>query len=106
MRMDHDRHSSLDSACGVDRWVILRETVKIADHVWCTGAPTLHRELGHSDIRGLVDSLGERKINPTVLPAPKLMKCDACQANARLSLGPTACGRLAEPGAVLQLNHI
>ena len=31
--MDHGGHSSLDIACCVDTWVILRDTVRIADPV-------------------------------------------------------------------------
>ena len=46
---------------------------------WCT---EFTENWDHSDIRGLVHSVRQ---NPTVLPAPKLMKCDACQAKARFT---------------------
>ena len=42
----------------------------------------LHRELGHSDIRGMVDSLRQNRAHPTVLAAAKLMHCTACQKSA------------------------
>ena len=44
----------------------------------------LHRELGHSDIRGMVDSLRQNRAHPTVLAAAKLMHCTACQESARM----------------------
>ena len=44
----------------------------------------LHRELGHSDTRGMVDSLRQNRAHPTVLAAAKLMQCTACQESARM----------------------
>ena len=45
----------------------------------------LHRELGHSDIRGMADSLRQNHAHPTVLAAAKLMQCTACQESDRLA---------------------
>ena len=63
----------------------------------------LHRELGHSDIRGMVDSLRQHHAHPTVLAAAKLMQCTACQESARLKSRPVSSGKIMEPGAVLQM---
>ena len=50
----------------------------------------LHRELKHSDIRGMVDSLRQNHAHPTVLAAAKLMHCTACQESARMLSRRTA----------------
>ena len=65
----------------------------------------LHRELGHSDIRGTVDSLRQNRAHPTVLAAAKLMHCTACQESARMSSRPVTSGKVMEPGAVLQMDN-
>ena len=44
----------------------------------------LYRELEHSDIRGMVESLRLNHAHPTVLAAAILMQCSACQESARL----------------------
>ena len=46
----------------------------------------LHRELGHSDIRGMVDSLRQNRAHPTVLAAAKLMQCKACQGECQIDV--------------------
>ena len=51
---------------------------------------------------GMVDSLRQRKVQPSILAAAKRMKRDTCQARARLSLRPVVSGTHAEPGAVLK----
>ena len=56
---------------------------------WFTG---LHRELGHSDIRGM-DSLRQNRAHPTVLAAAKLMHCTACQESARMLSRPVISGK-------------
>ena len=65
----------------------------------------LHRELGHSDIRGMVDGLPQNRAHPTVLAAAKLMQCTACQESARLISCPVSSGKIMEPGAVLQMDN-
>ena len=65
----------------------------------------LHRELGHSDIRGMVDSLRQNRAHPTVLAAAKLMHCTACQESARMLSRPVISGKTMEPGAVLQMDN-
>ena len=65
----------------------------------------LHRELGHSDIRGMVDSLRQNRAHPTVLAAAKLMRCTACQESARMLSRPVISGKVMEPGAVLQMDN-
>ena len=65
----------------------------------------LHRELGHSDIRGMVDSLRQNHAHPTVLAAAKLMQCTACQESARLLSRSVSSGKVMEPGAVLQMDN-
>ena len=65
----------------------------------------LHRELGHSDIRGMVDSLRQNHAHPTVLAAAKLMQCTACQESARMLSRPVTSGKVMEPGAVLQMDN-
>ena len=65
----------------------------------------LHRELGHSDIRGMVDSLRQNRAHPTVLAAAKLVHCTACQESARMLSRPVTSGKVMEPGAVLQMDN-
>ena len=65
----------------------------------------LHRELGHSDIRDMVDSLRQNRAHPTVLAAVKLMHCTACQDSARMLSRPVSSGKVMEPGAVLQMDN-
>ena len=65
----------------------------------------LHRELGHSDIRSMVDSLRQNRAHPTVLAAAKLMHCTACQDSARMLSRPVTSGKVMEPGAVLQMDN-
>ena len=65
----------------------------------------LHRELGHSDIRGMVDSLRENHAHPTVLAAAKLMHCTASQESARMLSRPVTSGKVMEPGAVLHMDN-
>ena len=65
----------------------------------------LHRELGHSHIRGMVDSLRQNRAHPTVLAAAKLMHCTACQESARMLSRPGTSGKVMEPGAVLQMDN-
>ena len=57
----------------------------------------LHRELGNSDIRGMVDSLRQNRAHPTVLAAAKLMHCTACQESARMLSRPVTSGKVMEP---------
>ena len=94
-------------------WRPLTETEKIA---WNALSPEerkvcdalvhrLHRELGQSDIRGMVDSLRQNHAHPTVLAAAKLMQCTACQESARLLSRPVTSGKVMEPGAVLQMDN-
>ena len=66
---------------------------------------TLHQELGHSDIRGTVDSLRQNRAHPTVLAAAKLTHCTACQESARMLSRPVTSGKVMEPGAVLQMDN-
>ena len=75
-----------------------REVCDALDH-------KLHRELGHPDIRGMVDSLRQNHAHPTVLAAAKLMQCTACQESARLVSRPVSSGKIMEPGAVLQMDN-
>ena len=56
----------------------------------------LHRELGHSDIRGIVDSLRQNRAHPTVLAAAKLTHCTE---SARMLSRPVTSGKVMEPGA-------
>ena len=58
----------------------------------------LHRELGHSDIRGMVDSLRQNRV-------VKLMQCTACQESARLMSRPVSSGKIMKPGVVLQMDN-
>ena len=94
-------------------WRLLTETEKNA---WNALSPEerevcdalvhrLHRELGHSDIRGMVDSLRQNRAHPTVLAAAKLMQCTACQERARMLSRPVTSGKVMEPGAVLQMDN-
>ena len=94
-------------------WRPLTETEKIA---WDALSPEerevceafvhrLHRELGHSDIRGMVDSLRQNHAHPTVLAAAKLMQCTAWQESARLLSRPVSSGKIMESGAVLQMDN-
>ena len=70
--------------------------------LWSTG---LYRELGHSDIRGMVDSLRQNRAHPTVLAAAELMHCTACQEGARMLSRLVTSGKVMEPGAVLQMDN-
>ena len=64
----------------------------------------LHRELGHSDIRSMVDSLRQNRAHPTVLAAANLVRCTACQESARMLSRPVTSGKIMEPGAILQMD--
>ena len=44
------------------------------------------------------DSLGQRKVHPTITAAATFMKCGACQASAIRSLRPVVSGSIDEPG--------
>ena len=96
-----------------ETWRPLTETEKNA---WNAGSPEerevcdalvhrLHRELGHSDISGMVDSLRKNRAHPTVLAAAKLMHCTACQESARMLSRPVTSGKVMEPGAVMQMDN-
>ena len=65
----------------------------------------LHRELGHSDIRGMVDSIRQNRAHPAVLAAAKLMHCTACQESARMLTRLVTSGKVMEPGAGLQMDN-
>ena len=65
----------------------------------------LHRELGHSDIKGMVDSLRQNRARSTVLAAAQFMHCTACQESARMSSRPVTSGKVMEPVAVLKMDN-
>ena len=96
-----------------EQWRPLTETEKIA---WNALSPEerevcdalvhrLHRELGHSHIRDMVESLRQNRAHPTVLAAANLVQCTACQESARMLSRLVPRGKIMEPGAVLQMDN-
>ena len=61
----------------------------------------LHVELGHSDPRGMIDSLRRKHAHRLIIAAAKKFSCSACEETQRRRLRPVAA-RIHEPGTCLQ----
>ena len=64
-----------------------------------------HVELGHSDPRGMIDSLRRKHAHKLVIATAKKFSCSACEENPRQRLHPDAARVPHEPGTCLQLDH-
>ena len=73
-----------------------RETIR-------TIVSRLHVELGHSDPRGMIDSLRRKHAHILIIATTKKFSCSACEESQRGRLRPVAARVLYEPGACLQV---
>ena len=64
----------------------------------------LHVELGHSDPRGMIDSIG-RKHAQTHHCSCKKFSCSSCEESQRRRVRPVAARILHEPGTCLQVDQ-
>ena len=62
----------------------------------------LHVELGHSDPRGMIDSLRRKHAHRLIVAAAKKFSCNACEESQRRRLGPVVARVLHEPDTCLQ----
>ena len=65
----------------------------------------LHVELGHSDPRGMIDSLRRKHAHRLIIAAAKKFSCSACEESQRRRLRPVAARFLDEPGTCLQVDQ-
>ena len=65
----------------------------------------LHVELGHSDPRGMFDSLRRKHAHRLIIAAAKKFSCSACEESQRRRLRPVAARVLHEPGTGLQVDQ-
>ena len=92
-RLSEEEQRALDLATEVER-----ETARsIVAH--------LHVELGHSDPRGMIDSLRRKDAQRLMIAAARKFSCSACEESQRLRLRPVAARVLHEPGTCLQIDQ-
>ena len=65
----------------------------------------LHVELGHSDPRGMIDSLRRKHAHRLIIATAKKFSCSACEKIQRRRLRRVAARVLHEPGTCLQVDH-
>ena len=65
----------------------------------------LHLELGHSDPRGMINSLRRKHAHRLIIATAKKFSCSACEESQRRRLRPVAARDLHEPGTCLQVDH-
>ena len=65
----------------------------------------LHVELGHSDPRGMIDSLRRKHAHRFIIATAKKVSCTACEESQRGRLRPVAARVLHEPGTCLQVDQ-
>ena len=70
-----------------------------------TTVSRLHVELGHSDPRGMIDSLRRKDAHRLIIAAAKKFSCSACEESQRRRLRPVAARVLHEPGTCLQVDQ-
>ena len=66
----------------------------------------LHVEPGHSDPRGMIDSLRRKHAHRLIIAAAQKFSCSACEESQRRRLRPVAARVLHEPGTCLQVGTI
>ena len=65
----------------------------------------LHVELGHSDPRGVIDSLRRKQAHRLIIATAQKFSCSACQESQRRRLRPDAARIIYEPGTCLQVDQ-
>ena len=65
----------------------------------------LHVELGHSDPRGMIDSLRRKHAHRLIIAVAKKFTCSACEESQRRRSRPVAARVLHEPGTCLQVDQ-
>ena len=65
----------------------------------------LHVKLGHSDPRGMIDSLRRKHAHRLITAVAKKFSCIACEESQRRRLRPVAARVLHEPGTCLQVDQ-
>ena len=65
----------------------------------------LHVELGHSDPRGMIDSVRRKHAHRLIIAAAKKFSCSAREESQRRRLRPVAARVLHEPGTCLQVDQ-
>ena len=65
----------------------------------------LHVELGHSDPRGMFDSLRRKHAHRLIIATARKFSCSACEESQRRRLRPVAARYLNEPGICLQVEQ-
>ena len=65
----------------------------------------LHVELGHSDPRGMIDSLRRKHAHRLTIACANKFSCSACEESQRRRLHPVAARVLHEPGTCLQVDQ-
>ena len=65
----------------------------------------LHVELGHSDPRGMIDSLRRKHAHRLIIAVAKRFTCSACEESQRRRLRPVAARVLYERGTSLQVDQ-
>ena len=62
-------------------------------------------EHGHSDPRGMIDSLRRKHAHRLIIAAAEKFSCSACEESQRRRLRPVAARVLHEPGTCLQVDQ-
>ena len=65
----------------------------------------LHVEPGHSDPRGMIDSLRRKHAHGLLIAVAKKFSCSACEESQRRRLRPVVVRVLHEPGTCLQVDQ-
>ena len=65
----------------------------------------LHVELGHSDPRGMIDSLRRKHAHRLIIAVAKKFSCSACEESQSRRLRPVAARVLHEPGTCLLIDQ-
>ena len=92
-RLSEEEQRALDLATEEER-----ETAR-------TMVSRLHLELGHSDPRGMIDSLRRKHAHRLIIATAKKFSCSACEESQRRRSRPVAARVLHEPGVCLQVDQ-
>ena len=92
-RLSEEEQRALDLAAEEER-----ETAR-------TLVSRLHFEPGHSDLRGMIDSLRRKHAHRLIIATAKKFSCNACEESQRRRLRTVAARVLREPGIRLQVDQ-
>ena len=92
-RLSEEEQQALDLATEEER-----ETVR-------TIVSRLRIELGHSDPRGMINSIRRKHAHRLIIAAAKKFICSACEESQRRRLRPVAARVLQEPGTCLHVDQ-